>query len=1142
MGRKILSLDLGITSLGCTVLEEERENSYRVLENTVIMRDAPFDNSGDSSQKQRSTYKSQRSLNEKSKKRVNALARLFDEFDLLSFDNCKQIQKENKYIDKWCMRAEDALNRKLSSEELFAIMAHMAKHRGYKSIATDDLLYELELELGLIEAIDEEDAQKDEKRQVYAALNRVEHLKKEYPSETIAQVIHRSVNEGKLSAYRNHDNYEKMIRREDIEDEIETIIETQQEFGLFDDDSKAEKFIEQLHEVITDQVMPENDPDLFGKCSFYRDEIAAPKYSYLYDMYRLYKTLGDLSIDNYEVTQDDREAVVSYVQEKIKSGKNIDKITYKEIHKILSLKDEHKIFGKEDVQNIKGKKSQRVFVKFFFLSKTKEFAQTMQAVTSHPESLHIFAELAEIIQQEKTPKPSFERIKTLLEDHNIEATPKEILSLIKGYTAGTLSMSHRYIIDALPHFAEGKREDKVKELLGISTSEDYSGFPKSLKHLHLGKENLFEQYKKPPINNHAIKSLASWALRRIADLSWCYGIFDEIIIESARDALPESIKKEIEKGMKAKEKEIDKIIESYKKEFPSIDRKMARKIRLLESQKFMDLYTGDIINISDLFEERADIEHIVPRSLGGLSADYNLIIAHRDSNMRKSNRLPMDWLGGNSEYMNRVESLFTEYLINWKKRKNLLATSMDEVFNEVKDSKALRATSYLEALVAENLKMFYPFKEEKARRFGHEVRNVPGKTTSKARQILGIKSKSRDTNWHHAEDALILAILSRGWQNRLHRMLKDNYGKSDAELQEVWQKFTPHLEGMSATEYIKESYERFMSLGEESLWYRDMFGGCRSVSYWVNRKPLSASSHKDTIYSSKHRDPNDPDKVMPTVRKSILGVFGGLDILKKRHKWNKEEFLKVYDKEIRQKLWLYRLGNINDPVYRAIDERANAIGDLIETYIYKDPQHDKAVDEVYQDEIRLLLQTPITAAEKPVYKTAFVDDTFSPIEIQRGKGNKVLVRTDDNFLAVMFEKGEKEKLHISKVDVNSLHRLKQENAMIVYLNEVIYLFNKKKIIHYGALRSFSINNQGGKYLKLFNPRYPSNPKAQPKMFTTGSSIKDVSIGSTTGVIKVQLDINGKMKSYQKFGLIPKDLEEEFLKESGYGIVEDNTDH
>ncbi len=1143
MSKKILAIDLGITSFGFEILKEVGENSYINIDNGVIMRDSPYDKDGKSKQTSRREQASQRSLGEKRRQRIKEVAKTFNSFGVLSYAECMQIQQKNTITDKWKLRAEDALQRRLSPQELFSIMAHMAKHRGYKSIATEDLLYELELELGLIEAqTKEEDSKADEKRQVYAALGRLKHLKETYKADTIAQVIHKAVQEGTFRSYRNHDDYEKMVRREDIEHEIETIIKRQCELGVFPfEDERCLQLIEAFHEAITDQVMPENDASLFGQCSYYTDEKAAPKYSYLYDIYRLYKTLADLKIEYYDLTQDDREKIVDFVIEKIAKGKNFKQVYYKDVRKILGLSDEQKLYGKDDKVIIKGKSSERSLIKFFFLSEIGKFPTLMQKILSHTEALGIFAQVADTVRFHKTPKPALEALHELLEYYGLEVEAVELLALIKGRSAGTLSISHRFITDALPHFTEGKDESTVKEILGISTSEDYSAYPKSLKHLQLGKNNLFEKTQNS-INNHAVKSLASWALQNIADLSWRYGVFDEIVIESARDALPQSIKDAIDKSMREREKEIDKIIESYKKEFPSTNRKMARKIKLLESQKFIDIYSGDVINISDLFEGRADIEHIVPRSLGGLSTDYNLVIAHRDTNMQKSNRLPMDWLDGDTEYIKRVEMLFGEHKINWKKRKNLLATSLDEIYVEVQDTKALRATSYLESLVSEVLKMHYPFPNIEHRKNGIAVRNVPGKTTSKTRSWLGIKSKSRDTNFHHAEDALILATLTRGWQNRLHRMLKENYGKNKEELKALWKKYTPHIEGVAIADYIKEAYERFMSKGEECLWYRDMFGGIRSVSYWVSKKPLSASSHKDTVYSSKHRDPSDPDKIVPTVRKSILGAFNGLDILKNRHKWNKEAFLKVYDKDIRQKLWLYRLGNTNDPVYRAIEERANTIGDLIEMYIYKDPQHDKSVDEVYQEEIRSLLQKPIAAAQKPVYKTAFVDDTFSPIEIERGKGNTVLVRTDDNFLAVMFEKGEKEKLNISKVDVNSLHRLKKQNAMVVYLNEMIYLFNKKKIIHYGALRSFQVKSSGARIIALFNPRFPSNPKSQPKLFTTGSSIKGVSIGSTTGVIKVHLDLTGKIKSYQKFAFIPKELEAQFLKETGYGSVEDDTDH
>ncbi len=1129
--KKILAVDLGITSFGYSILQEVSDNSYHCLDNSVVMRDSPYDEkSGESSQKQRSSQKSLRKLNEKKKNRIKCVAKTFDRYGLLPYQKSLEINRDNPIKNKWELRAVTAWQRPLSPEELFAIFAHMAKHRGYKSIATDDLLYELEMELGLRNPETEGSKKSDERSQVYAALNRLEELKKSYGSETIAQVIHRAVAEGKFRSYRNHDDYEKMIRREDIEEEIEKILLKQAELGALPlNNEQIGELIDDLKECITDQEMPTIDESLFGYCTFYKDEIAAPRYSYLYDLYRLYKKLADLTIDNYEVTPEDREKIIQWIEEKIKAGKNIKSITYKEIRKILGLSPDQKIFGQEDERIIKGKKEPRIFVPFFFLANISKFKELIASIQKHSDAQQIFKELAEILQRSKTPQESYEKIKELLQSRGIDASEAEIVELFKNKKPGTLELSHRYILQALPLFLEGMDEKEIQRQLGFPDSEDYSAYPKSLRHLHLRDGNLFEQSGNA-INNHAIKSLASWALGLIADLSWRYGPFDEIVVESARDTLPEKIRKEIDKAMREREKTLDEIIKKYKDQFPTIDKRLARKIQLWERQKELDLYTGQTIKLSDLLDGRADIEHIVPRSLGGLSTEYNTIVALKDANAQKGNRLPGDWLSNDEAYRQRIDMLKDKGLIDWKKHKNLVAASLDEIYTENMHSKGIRATSYLEALVAQVLKRYYPFPDPEARQHGHTVRMIPGRVTSKTRSFLGIKSKSRDTNFHHAEDALILAIINRGWQNRLHRMLRENYGKSEKELKKLWEKFTPHIEGMNIADYLKEAFERFMSKGEESLFYRDMFGGIRSVSYWINKKPLSASSHKDTVYSARHS--------VPTLRKSILDALASLDIVKNRHKLTAESFMKLYDKEIRQKLWLHRIGNVNDESYRAVESRAAKIAETIHRYQLMDAQNDKTIDEEYQQELKTLLAAPIEVNDKQLRKMRFVYDKLNAVQIDRG-----LVETDKNMLGIHLSKGPKGKLTIRRMDVNNVHELSQQkNGMLCYLNEMLFLFNEKKLIHYGCLRSFSINNQGAKYIALFNPRYPANPKAQPKRFSTGSQIKQVSVGSTTGVIKAHLDMDGHVKNYELFGTVTPEQLRWFIEESGYGSMENDTNH
>ncbi len=1130
--KKILALDLGISSFGYTILQESGENRYCCLDNAVVMRTPPYDEkSGESSQHQRAVQRNTRSLIQKRKNRIKCIAKIFEEFGLLSYDEAMRVNDpaDNPIKDRWELRAVYAWQRPLSSQELFAVFAHMAKHRGYKSIATDDLLYELEKELGLLEEEMDDKVTNDEKRQVYRALHRLEELRKRYETETVTQAIHRAVQEGELRSYRNHDDYEKMIRREDIEEEIEKIVDRQRELGAFDfDTEKLTDLIDALHECITDQEMPTIDEGIFGRCSFYKEEIAAPKYSYLYDLYRLYKKVGDLRIDHYEVTPEDRLKIIQWVEERLAQGKNVKKITHKDLRKILGLSTEQKIHGMEDERIIKGKKEPRTFVPFFFISDIAKFKKPFSQIMKSPERMLIMRQLAEILQCAKTPQEYHSRIMELLKKHHIDADDREIVDLFRNKKPGTLSLSHCYIEKALPLFLEGLEEKEIQQRLGLEESENYSRYPKSLRHLHLKEGNLFEK-EENPINNHAVKSLASWALGLIADLSWRYGPFDEIVIESARNALPEKRRKEIEKAMNEREKRLEEIISRYRGQFPTIDKRLARKIQLWEEQNQIDLYTGKTIGLSQLLDGSADIEHIVPRSLGGLSTRYNIIVTLKDANAQKGNRLPGEWLLGDTDYRNRVEMLFQKGNIDWKKRKNLLATNLDETYTETFDTKGLRATSYLEALVAQVLKRFYPFPDAEARHHGHAVRMIPGRTTSRARNLLRIKSKSRETNWHHAEDALILATISRGWQQRLHRMLRENYGKSEEELRKIWKEVEPYIEGMHISDYVEESFRRFMSKGEESLFYRDMFGGIRSVSYWVNRKPLSASSHKDTVYSSRHN--------LPTLRRSILNAFASIDIPKKRHKISAEDFMKEYNKEIRQKLWIHRIGNLNDPAYQAIEKRAAEIAETITEYRMQDAKSDKTIDERYQKKLAELLRTPIMAKDKEVRKIRFVYDKLNAIEIDRG-----LVETDKNMLGIAIRKSG-QKIRIERMDVNNRDiLLRKTDALIVYLNEMIFLFNTKKLIHFGCLRSYLVNNQGAKMIALFNPRFPANPKSQPKAFSTGSQIKQVSVGSTAGVIKAALDLDGRIKSYQVYGTVTPEQILWFRKESGYGGMENSAHH
>jgi len=1183
MKKRILSLDLGITSFAYSIIEEERKHRYRMVDYGVMMRKPPYiiTDKGvlKSPQAERRKDTAQARLLEQKRWRIDRTAMIFDELGILPKDACLEYNTRSLENNKWLLRAE-AIDTPLTTEVLFGILAHIAKHRGYRSLSTSDLIDELKDELGIKKdtttkktkkksssksKTPEEKEKEKESKKIAEKIKLLNALHEEYGSQIISQTICRAVSEGKFSSYRNHHVLDKMIHRDHIAKEAEAIIRAQAGFGLISANT-AEKLCDLFVSEIIEQDMPTNDMDIFGRCTYYPDEISAPKYSYLGDFFRLYKHLADLKISGYEIQDEDKKKIEDYVFSKINNGKSLPNLKYKDIRKALELSDEQMIFGKEDDEIVKDKKVARIFVSFFFISKIDKFPALFKSVKEHEASTDIFIQLAEITQAEKTPKPAYTRLRKLFDDYGISVTDDEIISLIEERESGSVSLSHRFIKEALPYIKEGNNDlDEVAEMIGDTSPVRYDTMPKSLRHLHLGKNNLYEQYIKPKINNHPVKSLASWSLRGIADLSRKYGIFDEIVIETTRDVLSEKRKKEIEMGMNSNKKEIDNIIETYKKEFPSINREQARKMKLLIAQGFKDIYTGDTITPRMLIKDaEADWEHIVPRALGGVSADYNLVIAKKKSNSEKGCRLPMDWLNHDRDFVKRVEYLYAEKKINGRKKRNLLAESMDDIFVEARDTTALHATSYLEKLVADNLKMFYPFKDEDARKHGHQVRMITGKATSRTRQLLGIPSKSRKTNFHHVEDAIILATLSRGWQNELHQTLKSNYGKSEQEMLRIFRSKTPYIDGLHIADYIKEAFEKFMSLngGEEGsgIWYKDMNGRIRTVSHLISNKPLNSSLYKDTAYSYK--------KEYPSSRKVLFGSSAIKPVIEKmkiisntlKGKWKTkkvngevcgsfESFMKDFEKDILSRTLLFKKGDTKNSAYIALYKRGEDIARTIEAYYEtkeasSDNKESKEIDNTLKDSLKKLLETPITTKDGVTVRSlSFFFEGFSPIKRRRGD-SIFLSRKDDNIIG-MFAEVIDGKLVIHRVDPLSINGLrKNSNGILIPSYSLVYLFKKDvEPIQKGMLNTFIESSGGGKKIALFNPRYPNSKINQPSCFLekSGSSdrLKRIGANGILGLIVVSLNMDGTVKSYRKIGKISKEQEAFFKKESGYGGMENS---
>jgi len=1099
--KKILSLDLGITSIGYSILEKKQNNHYTLIDYGVSMFDSPFDKDGKSKKLLHSTNTSMSNLYAKRKQRKKALAKLFEEFGLEKAHKLLQQEKQNIYKNKWQLRCDDVFTRELSVGEFFTILYFIAKHRGYKSLDTNELLEELceELKLNCEMKSSKKD---DEKGKIKQALKRVEELKQN-TNKTVAQIIYELELQKQTPTFRNHDNYNYMIRREYIEDELKKLVDAQQHFFK----NNKDEFFEKLKEIIIKQDESSNDLNLFANCEYYKEHKVANQYSVVADIFKMYESVANITLNKEKITKEQIKLIADDFFIKIKKGKNIADIKYKDIRKILKLSDDIKIFGKSDSYVSKGKTIHNTIIKFHFLNNLSKFDNSF--IVQNLDNLEKLAEIFEVLNKEKSPKTIFEKL-------NGNVDEKTIIKLIRYKSGKSLNISHYAMLKFIPYFQEGLTTDEIKQKLDLNRCEDYLAYKKGIKYLHI---NQFEKDDNLEINNHPVKYIVSAVMRVVKHLHTLYGAFDEIKVESTRElSLDDKTRKDIQKANQEFEKKLDDIKQNsqYQQIAQEYDKnlsKYTKKILMWQEQDRVDIYSGKTIGLNEIFSNEVDIDHIVPQSIGGLSVKHNLVLVHRDTNLQKSNQLPMNFVADKVGLKNRVEKLFSEHKINFKKMKNLLATNLDEIYKDSFESKSLRATSYIEALTAQMLKRYYPFADKQKQKDGSAVRHIQGRATSNIRKLLHVKTKVRDTNIHHGIDALLIGVTSHSWLQKISNTFRENFGVIDDKARERVKKELPLIEGVSVAELVAHIEENYNIYGEESVFYKDVFGNVRVVPFWVSKKSMVSKIHKDTIYAKKQNG-------IFTVREKILNKFISLKITPKT---SSDEFMKKFKKEILEKMYLYKT-NPKDKICAIIEQRAFEIAKLLDSLQLKDTTDKEMLSETkkYLDEF--IHQDLKDYNGNVIRKVQFYQTNLTGFEIRGGLATKE--KTFIGFSAILNGK----KIKYKRIDVANFESMKKVDGFKVYKNDVVFFIYPDGSFNGGKIVSFL---EDKKMASFSNPRFPANIGLQPHSFVTlfkgkANSHKQHSLNKAIGIIKLNLNVLGNIKSFSSMDEVDGELLE-FLK-------------
>jgi CRISPR/Cas system Type II protein with McrA/HNH and RuvC-like nuclease domain len=199
-----------------------------------------------------------------------------------------------------------------------------------------------------------------------------------------------------------------------------------------------------------------------------------------------------------------------------------------------------------------------------------------------------------------------------------------------------------------------------------------------------------EQIKTLPrgfLRNPTVEQVVNEALMVVRDIWKEYGKPDSFRIELARALRQnqqerESTYKRNGERERKRKAVVDRLHKEFGKAKPS--NKDIERFELWEQQKHQCIYSGKVIEASQLFSREADVDHIIPRSLFYDDSLTNKVLCLRSENAgdgAKNNQLAAVYMKGKGEaafddYVKRIN----DWNLPFGKKKKLLATEVPESF------------------------------------------------------------------------------------------------------------------------------------------------------------------------------------------------------------------------------------------------------------------------------------------------------------------------------------------------------------------------------------------------------------------------------------------------------------------------------
>lgn len=836
-----LGLDIGISSVGWGILElDENKNPIKIVDAGVRIF-SPGENvkTGESKAEARRIKRGVRRIIRRRNYRLDCVKNLLYQYGYLKSDldensnvSDKEEQLKNEFNNMVAKYYEnnptnpyklkvDALNRKLTNEELSIILVHYAKHRGYSSNR------------------EEETSKDSENGKVKNSIKINEQEIKDKNYQTVSEMITKSSRFDEKIRNTTGD-YKMIVTREMYRDEIEKVLDSQIKFGLINEEFKNEyikTWGNQRHyskgpgyaKIIKDEqgkIIRVDSPyggnqieKMTGICKFTK-EPRAPKYA---PTSEVFVALGKLVNLRYKTSDDKNYKKLSQEQinEILELAQSQDKVTYKNLIKILN--DQTIIIKDLDLNNEQYKKfisefktkvlkldiKERVELqkltneekeKYAEMYKEKVFSKTLIELTGYTkirkEIIKNFGK--EVWEQEKNNYDMLDEIVRILtncklnedivkevqESNKIDNKYIETITNLPNFK-DHLMISTTLIKQLIPLMKEGKRYDEAMKELNYDHANPNENLSKSDLLIPVNQE-------KDITNQRVIRSLTQ-SRKVLNAIIKKYGMPKIINIETARELAKtmqerKIIEKEQQNNYEENKKIKEELVETFPSVFSSIEKVKSTDLlryKLWKEQQEFCPYSLEKIKITDLFDKNTtQIDHILPYSRTFNDNYQNKTLVFTKCNQEKGNLTPYEWLSKQNEY-DRFQTFINNLPISERKKQNYLLKNLTpEIENEMRNQN-LNDTKYISkklvSLIKANLNV-------------EEVGAYSGSITGKLRAKWGLNGlthsleskdyyikkntyeeikKNRENHLHHAMDALVIASINKKLETRM--MKYDKY-------------------------------------------------------------------------------------------------------------------------------------------------------------------------------------------------------------------------------------------------------------------------------------------------------------------------------------------------------------------------------